>query len=96
MKLYNSVGPNPRMVRMFMAEKGFDVPKVEVDLRGGENRREPYATKVNPAGQCPALELDDGTVLAEITAICEYVDEKKKSISTSSSRRPTASASRRA
>ena len=78
MKLYNSVGPNPRMVRMFMAEKGFDVAKVEVDLRGGENRREPYASKVNPAGQCPALELDDGTVLAEITAICEYVDEKKK------------------
>jgi len=78
MKLYNSVGPNPRMVRMFMAEKGFDVPKVEIDLRGGENRREPYASKVNPAGQCPALELDDGTVLAEITAICEYVDEKKK------------------
>ena len=78
MKLYNPIGPNPRMVRMFMAEKGFDVPKVEVDLRGGENRREPYASKVNPAGQCPALELDDGTVLAEITAICEYVDEKKK------------------
>ena len=77
MKFYNSVGPNPRMVRMFMAEKGFDVPKVEVDLRGGENRREPYL-KVNPAGQCPALELDDGTVLAEITAICEYVDEIKK------------------
>ncbi len=77
MKFYNSVGPNPRMVRMFMAEKGFDVPRVEVDLRGGENRREPYL-KVNPSGQCPALELDDGTVLAEITAICEYVDEKKK------------------
>lgn len=77
MKFYNSVGPNPHMVRMFMAEKGFDVPKVEVDLRGGENRREPYL-KVNPAGQCPALELDDGTVLAEITAICEYIDEVKK------------------
>jgi glutathione S-transferase len=77
MKLYNSIGPNPRMVRMFMAEKGFEVPKVEVDLRGGENRREPYIN-VNPSGQCPALELDDGTVLAEITAICEYVDEKKK------------------
>ncbi len=77
MKLYNSVGPNPHMVRMFMAEKGFDVPKVDVDLRGGENRREPYL-KVNPAGQCPALELDDGAVLAEITAICEYVDEIKK------------------
>ena len=78
MKFYNSRGPNPRMVRMFMAEKGIDVPKVEVDLLAGENRREPYTTKVNPAGQCPALELDDGTVLAEITAICEYVDEVKK------------------
>lgn len=77
MKFYNSVGPNPRMVRMFMAEKGFEVPKVEIDLRGGENRKEPYL-KVNPLGQCPALELDDGSVLAEITAICEYVDEKKK------------------
>src|SRR5215469_9402881 len=77
MKLYNSVGPNPRMVRMFMAEKGIDIPKVEVDLRGGENRREPYL-KVNPSGQCPALELDNGTILAEITAICEYLDEIKK------------------
>jgi len=62
---------------MFMAEKGIDIPKVEVDLLGGENRREPY-TKVNPSGQCPALELDDGTVIAEITAICEYLDEIKK------------------
>ena len=78
MKFYNSIGPNPRMVRMFMAEKGFVPPnKVDVDLRGAENRREPYLS-VNPSGQCPALELDDGTVLAEITAICEYVDEKKK------------------
>jgi glutathione S-transferase len=77
MKLYNSGGPNPRMVRMFMAEKGIEIPKVDVDLRGGENRREAYL-KVNPAGQTPALELDDGTVLAEITAICEYLDELKK------------------
>ena len=77
MKFYNSRGPNPRMVRMFMAEKGIDLPKVEVDLLAGENRREPY-TKVNPAGQMPALELDDGTVIAEITAICEYLDEIKK------------------
>src|SRR6185503_19248197 len=62
-----------------MAEKGIDnIPKVEVDLLGGENRREPYTTKVNTAGQCPALELDDGTVIAEITAICEYLDEIKK------------------
>jgi glutathione S-transferase len=77
MKLFSSGGPNPRMVRMFMAEKGIDIPKVDIDLRGGENRREPYL-KVNPSGQTPALELDDGTVLAEITAICEYLDEKKK------------------
>jgi glutathione S-transferase len=77
MKLYNSGGPNPHMVRMFMAEKGLDVPRIEIDLRGGENRRQPYLS-INPAGQTPALELDDGTVLTEITAICEYVDELKK------------------
>lgn len=74
MKLYNSMGPNPRVVRMFMAERGIEVPRVEVDLRGGENRQASYAAK-NPAGQLPCLELDDGTVLAEITAICEYLDE---------------------
>jgi glutathione S-transferase len=77
MKLYNSGGPNPHMVRMFMAEKGLDVPRIEIDLRGGENRRQPYLS-INPAGQTPALELDNGTVLTEITAICEYVDELKK------------------
>jgi glutathione S-transferase len=74
MKFYNSVGPNPRVVRMFMAERGIEVPRVEVDLRGGENRQVLYTAK-NPAGQLPCLELDDGTVLAEITAICEYLDE---------------------
>ena len=75
MKFYNSVGPNPKMVRMFMAEKGIELPKIDVDLMGGENRREPYLGK-NPSGQCPCLELDDGSHLAEITAICEYLDEK--------------------
>ena len=75
MKLYSSIGPNPKTVRMFMAEKGIELPKVEVDLMGGENRREPYLSK-NPSGQLPCLELDDGTFLAEITAICEYLDEK--------------------
>jgi glutathione S-transferase len=59
---------------MFMAERGIDIPRVEIDLRGGENRQSAYMAK-NPSGQCPALELDDGTVLAEITAICEYLDE---------------------
>lgn len=75
MKLHNSIGPNPRAVRIFLAEKGLDVPLVQVDLVGGENRREPYLSK-NPAGQLPCLELDDGRFVSEITAICEYVEEK--------------------
>lgn len=75
MRFYNSVGPNPRVVTMFMAEKGIDLPRVEIDLRGGENRRAPYNESVNPAGQTPALELDDGSVLTEVTAICEYLEE---------------------
>lgn len=74
MLFYNSIGPNPRTVRMVMAERGIEIPRQEVDLRGGENRREPYLTKV-PFGQLPALELDDGTVLSEITAISEFLDE---------------------
>ncbi len=76
MKFYTSVGPNPRVVKLFMTEKGITVPAVEIDLRGGENRRPPYSTEVNPAGQTPALALDDGSVLTEITAICEYLDER--------------------
>ena len=76
MKFYNSVGPNPRVVTLFMAEKGIDIPTVTVDLRGGENRRAPYNVDINPAGQTPALELDDGATIAEITAICEYLEER--------------------
>jgi len=75
LKFYNSVGPNPRTVKMFMAEKGIELPREQVDLMGGENRRAPYTNK-NPSGQTPALELDNGTILAEITAICEYLEEK--------------------
>jgi glutathione S-transferase len=74
MKLYNSLGPNPRVVRMFAVEKGIDLPTEEVDLRGGANRREPYLSK-NPAGQLPALELDNGHVVTEVTAICEYLED---------------------
>ena len=76
MKLYNSVGPNPRMVRMFAAEKGITLPIVEIDLMGGENRQPAYAGEVNVAGQTPALQLGNGQVVAEITAICEYLEEK--------------------
>ena len=74
MKFYNSVGPNPRVVKMFMAEKALDIPRVEVNLIAGENRGDPYKAK-NPSGQMPALELDDGVVLAEILPICEYLEE---------------------
>lgn len=74
MKLYNSIGPNPRFVRMIMLEKGIEMPMEDVDLRGGENRQEEFL-KVNPSGQCPALQLDNGSILAEVTAIAEYLDE---------------------
>ena len=75
MKFYNSVGPNPHVVKMFMAEKGLDITREEINLMAGENRQPPYVAK-NPTGQMPALELEDGLVIAEITAICEYLDEK--------------------
>ncbi|HUZ14219.1 MAG TPA: glutathione S-transferase family protein [Caulobacteraceae bacterium] len=74
MKFYNSIGPNPRVVKMFMAEKGLDIPRVDVDLMTGENRQAAHLAR-NPAGQMPALELDDGMVLAEILPICEYLEE---------------------
>lgn len=74
MKIITSIGPNPHVVRMFMAERGIELPSETVDLRSGENRAEAFL-KVNPAGQSPALVLDDGNVVTEITAICEYLDE---------------------
>ena len=74
MKFYNSMGPNPRAVRMFLAEKGLTVPLVEVDLMKAENRQGSYLQK-NTAGQMPCLELDDGTTISEITAICEYIED---------------------
>ncbi|MFP6808721.1 MAG: glutathione S-transferase family protein [Pseudomonadales bacterium] len=76
MKFYNSVGPNPKVVRMFMAERGMETDMVEVDLMAGENRKGDYLKK-NPAGQLPALELDNGDVISEITVICEYLEEKQ-------------------
>ena len=75
MLFYDSIGPNPKVVRMFMAERGISgIPSETIDLRGGENRREPFLSR-NPSGTCPALSLDNGMMLAEITAICEYLDE---------------------
>jgi len=75
MKLYDSLGPNPRAVRIFLLEKQIELPRDAVDLISAENRREPYLRK-NPGGQLPALELDDGRVLAETVAIMEYLEEK--------------------
>jgi glutathione S-transferase len=75
MLFYNSVGPNPKVVRVFMAERGISgIPAETVDIRAGANRQEAFLSR-NPSGQCPALVLDNGMVLAEITAICEYLDE---------------------
>jgi glutathione S-transferase len=74
-KFYDSLGPNPKLVRMFAAEKGFRFPEtVKVDIMAGANRKEPYLSK-NPSGQVPCLELDDGRVVAETVAICEYLEE---------------------
>ena len=75
MRVYDSFGPNPRALRMFLLEKKLELPTEAVDLLGGENRAEPY-TKKNPGGQVPALELDDGRVLGETVAIFEYLEEK--------------------
>jgi glutathione S-transferase len=74
MKLYTSIGPNPHVVRMFAAEKGLALDMVPVDLMAGENRQSPHLAR-NPAGQLPALELDDGAYLTEIIPICEYLEE---------------------
>lgn len=74
MKLYNSVGPNPQVVRTFLAERGITLDIQDVDIMAGDNRK-PGFLNVNPAGQLPALVLDDGSILTEITVICEYLDE---------------------
>ena len=74
MKLYDSIGPNPRVVRMAIAEKGMTIETVTVDLMGAENRQAGYLAKV-PTGGLPALELDDGTVIAEITVIAEFLED---------------------
>jgi glutathione S-transferase len=74
MKLYNSVGPNPRVVRMFIAEKGITLPLEEVNLMKGENREESHL-KRNPHGQMPCLELDNGHFISEIIPICEYLED---------------------
>ncbi len=75
MKLYDSkLAPNPRRVRMFMAEKGVTCETVPVDIIKGENLDAAFLA-VNPRGLVPTLVLDDGTVLDESVAICRYLEE---------------------
>jgi glutathione S-transferase len=74
MKLYDYArAPNPRRVRVFLAEKGVSIPTEQVDL-GTREHKSPEFTAVNPLQRLPALELDDGTVITESIAICRYFE----------------------
>jgi glutathione S-transferase len=74
MKLYDGGrAPNPRRVRIFLAEKGIKIPTEQVDLGALQQRTDAY-TAINPMQRVPALVLDDGTVIAESIAICRYFE----------------------
>ncbi|QYU66591.1 glutathione S-transferase family protein [Leptolyngbya sp. 15MV] len=75
MKLYSSLGPNPRLVRMFLVEKGLEVERHHFDIITGENRQDADYARKNPMQTTPTLELDDGTCLTESVPICEYLEE---------------------
>jgi glutathione S-transferase len=76
MKIYDDKqgAPNPRRVRIFLAEKGIDVPYEQVPLASGGHKTPEFLAK-NPMGQIPVLELDDGTCISESVAICRYFEE---------------------
>jgi len=75
MRFYDcGTAPSPRRVRIFIAEKGMDIETVEVDIRNGEHLYDSFR-KINPHCTVPALELDDGTSIAEIPPICRYLEE---------------------
>jgi glutathione S-transferase len=74
-KLYNSpLAPNPRRVRIFLAEKNLSVPTIDVDLARLEQKSDSFSA-LNPFQRIPVLEFDDGTVLSESIAICRYFEE---------------------
>ena len=76
MKLYDcQTAPSPRRVRIFLAEKGIEIEKVEVDLSTGE-QFSPDFREINPDCVVPVLELDDGRRITEVAAICHYLDEE--------------------
>ncbi|MBK8906515.1 MAG: glutathione S-transferase [Rhodospirillales bacterium] len=75
MKFYDcSTAPSPRRVRIFLAEKGVELPTVQVDLRNGEHLQ-PEFRRINPWATVPALALDDGATITEAVAICRYIEE---------------------
>jgi len=75
MKLFDGgKAPNPRRVRVFLAEKGIEVPLVPVDM-GAFGHRAPEVAERNPLRRLPVLELDDGTIITETIAICRYFEE---------------------
>lgn len=74
MRLYDCrTAPSPRRVRIFLAEKGVEVETIQIDLGGGEQFSEAFR-KVNPDCVVPALELDDGSCISEVLAICQYLE----------------------
>lgn len=76
MKLYDmKMAPNPRRVRVFLAEKGIDVELVAVDIGKREHKSDDYIANINNMGQVPTLELDDGSHISESMAICRYFEE---------------------
>lgn len=75
MKLYDyKQAPNPRRVRIFMAEKGIEIETIQINLMKGEQRSDAYR-KINPMGEVPALVLDNGTCIAQTNAICRYLED---------------------
>ena len=75
MKFYDcQTAPSPRRVRMFLAEKGLDIDTVQIDLGSGEQLGEAFR-RLNPECVVPVLELDDGTCLSEVVAICQYLED---------------------
>jgi glutathione S-transferase len=75
MKLYGAAmpAPNPRRVRICLAEKGVDLPEIRLDIMRGEHKSPEHRAR-NPLGQVPSLELDDGAVISETVSICRYLD----------------------
>ena len=74
MKLYDAMTPNSLRVKVFLAEKGVDVPRQKIDVMGGGTRT-PEFLALNSLGELPVLELDDGRILTESVAICRYFEE---------------------